>query len=263
MNLELRDVQSLLGQSAMTSAASHRKPKSSETVARRVVEEIVSRGLTVGDKLPQESAMAEQLGVGRETLREGLRLLETQGLITVRRGPGGGPIVASAKAVNLGRISTLYYQMTGSTYEELVEAWSVAECLLAERAARNPNAALRARVMAPYVSEPGHEPDVSNVETFMSMHTGFHDALGELGGNRVLHLSLASFGQIVSYQADVVADPRVLRQLIHHDHAKVARAVAAGHHRAARTFMQEHIEGVWAHSRDQVAAAPGTAVRWI
>jgi DNA-binding FadR family transcriptional regulator len=184
-----------------SSAAGQWKPKTAETVARRVVQTIVSGGLTVGDKLPREAEMVEHYGVGRETLREALRLLETQGLITLRRGPGGGPVVASADAVNLGRISTLYYQMTGASYIELVEAWALAEGLLAERAARNPDSALRARTMAPYLQETPAIADTATVATFMSMHTGFHDALGQLGSNRVLHLSLSSFGQIVSYQA--------------------------------------------------------------
>jgi GntR family transcriptional regulator, transcriptional repressor for pyruvate dehydrogenase complex len=248
---------------SLSSEAGRWKPKTAETVARRVVQTIVSAGLTLGDKLPREAEMVEYYGVGRETLREALRLLETQGLITLRRGPGGGPVVASAEAVNLGRISTLYFQMTGATYVELVEAWALAEGLLAERAARNPDAALRAQVMAPYLQAAPAPADTATVDTFMSMHTGFHDALGHLGRNRVLHLSLSSFGQIVSYQAGVIDDPRLLRQLIHDDHGKLARAVAAGHHRAARVLMQSHIEGVWDYCRAHLANGPDEPVQWL
>jgi len=247
----------------VSSEAGRWKPKTAETVARRVVQTIVSGGLTAGDKLPREAEMVEHYGVGRETLREALRLLETQGLITLRRGPGGGPVVASADAVNLGRISTLYYQMTGATYLELVEAWALAEGLLAERAARNPDAALRARMMAPYLQEAPPTEDTATVATFMSMHTGFHDALGRLGGNRVLQLSLSSFGQIVSYQAGVIDDPRLLRQLIHDDHGLLARAVAAGHQRAASSLMQSHIEGVWEYCRALLAGEPDVPVQWL
>lgn len=247
----------------MTSEANRWKPKAAETVARRVVETIVQQGLANGDRLPREAEMVEEFGVSRETLREALRLLETQRLIALRRGPGGGPVVAEAASVNLGRISTLYFQMVGATYGELVEAWSLAEELLAARAASNPDSRLRTAVMAPYLDQSGDVLDASSLDTFMSMHTGFHDALGELGVNRVLHLSLASFGQIVSYQADVIEDPRLFRQLIYDDHAKVARAVAAGHHRAARELMRGHIEGMWAQCRSQVMEDHGEAVRWL
>jgi GntR family transcriptional regulator, transcriptional repressor for pyruvate dehydrogenase complex len=82
--------------------------------------------------------MVEQYAVNRESRREGLRLLEVQGLITLRRGPGGGPVVDRLDPANLGRISTLYYHLAGGTYAELFEAWAIAETILAERAARNP-----------------------------------------------------------------------------------------------------------------------------
>jgi GntR family transcriptional regulator, transcriptional repressor for pyruvate dehydrogenase complex len=240
------------------------KLKAAESVARQVVRTIVDDNLTAGDKLPREAEMVVHYGVGRETLREALRLLETQGLITLRRGPGGGPVVAQASSVNLGRISTLYYQMSGATYTELAEAWAMAESLLAERAARNPDAQLRARAMEPYLDAGPHPvEDIATVASFMSVHTGFHDVLGELGGNRVLSLSLASFGQIVSYQAGVIDDPRLLRRLIQDDHGQLARAVAAGHHRAARQLMSEHIEGVWAYCREHVVADPDEPVRWL
>jgi GntR family transcriptional regulator, transcriptional repressor for pyruvate dehydrogenase complex len=239
------------------------KPKIAETVARRVVQSILDDGLVRGDKLPREAEMVDEYGVGRETLREALRLLETQGLITLRRGPGGGPVVAAAEAVNLGRIETLYFQMVGATYVELVEAWAFAEGVLAERAARNPDAALRWATMSPYFVEPDDAPDTTTVESFMSMHTGFHDELGTLGGNQVLHLTLASFGQIISYQAGVVEDPRLLRQLIHDDHGKLARAVAAGHHRSARSLMENHVGGVWDFLRNDMVAGADGPVRWV
>ena len=247
----------------LSSEAGRWKPKTAEAVARRVVATIVNEGLQEGDKLPREAEMVAQYGVGRETLREALRLLETQGLITLRRGPGGGPVVAVAAAVNLGRIATLYYQMVGATYVELVEAWQLAEGILAERAASNPDAQLRARTMAPYLRDLPPAADTTSVDTFMTRHTGFHEELGRLGGNRVLQLTLASFGQIVSYQAGVIDDPRQLQQLIHHDHRDLARAVSAGHHRAARTLMEAHVAGVWEYCRAHMAGGPEEPVRWL
>src|SRR4051795_5443988 len=117
--------------------------KTSETVARDIVQQIVSAGLGDGDSLPSEARMLEQYSVSRESLREGLRLLETQGLITIRRGPGGGPLVGTADATNLGRVSTLYFHMARASYAELFDAWIIAESLIAEYAARNPDAQLR------------------------------------------------------------------------------------------------------------------------
>ncbi len=235
--------------------------KASETIARRVVETIVARGLTPGDMLPREADMLREYSVSRETLREALRLLEVQGLITLRRGPGGGPVVGAALSVNLGRVSTLYFQMAGATYNELFEAWALGEGTLAERAARNPDARLRAATMAPYVEPVDHHDE--NVASFMRAHTGFHDAVGALAGNRVLDLTLASFGKIVSYQAGVIEDPRILRSQIYAGHENVARAISAGHNRVARQLMEEHIGAVLEYFRGHFHGRLDDAVEWV
>ena len=96
--------------------------KTSETVARDIVHYVVAGGLGNGDSLPSEARMLEQYGVSRESLREGLRLLEAQGLITIRRGPGGGPVVGTVDPANLGRVSTLYYHLVGATYRRAVRS---------------------------------------------------------------------------------------------------------------------------------------------
>ena len=124
--------------------------KTSESVARDIVQDVVA-DLGEGDSLPSEARMLEQYGVSRESLREGLRLLEAQGLITLRRGPGGGPVVGTVDPANLGRVSTLYYYLVGANYGELFEAWAVAEGYLAERAARNEDRELVRTTLEPYL----------------------------------------------------------------------------------------------------------------
>src|SRR6266508_2448071 len=165
------------------SGALTRQLKTSEIVAREVVKDIIARGLQPGDSLPPEAAMLELYGVSRESLREGLRLVEVQGLISIRRGPGGGPVVGNVDPANLGRISTLYYHMAGATYAELFEAWVIAESIIAERAARNPDSEMRAKAMSPYLDGGGYDAP-EELEKFVDTHTGFHSAVAALVNNR-------------------------------------------------------------------------------
>lgn len=236
--------------------------KASETIARRVVQSIGDKGLKPGDMLPREADMLAEYAVSRETLREALRLLEVQGLITLRRGPGGGPVVGAALPVNLGRMSTLYFQMVGATYRELFEAWVMGEGTLAERAARNPDAGRRRALMSPYFELEDYD-DGETVDAFMQTHTQFHDAIGELSNNRVLDLTLASFGHIVTYQAGVVDDPRFLRKQLDDDHQSIARAIATGHNRTARRLMEEHIEAVLDSLRTHFHGRLDDAIEWL
>ena len=216
--------------------------KTSETVARDIVHSVVTGGLGNGDSLPSEARMLEQYGVSRESLREGLRLLEAQGLITLRRGPGGGPVVGKVDPANLGRVSTLYYHLVGANYGELFEAWAVAEGYLAERAARNEDRALVRATLEPYLTV--EEGELGDLEEFVAHHTEFHTDVGALAGNRVMQLSLMAIGQTVTHHIANTADPRDVADILLHDHRLIAAAIIAGKPIKARDLMRVHLEGV-------------------
>ena len=117
-----------------------RSSKTSEIVALEIVRDIVAQGLKPGDRLPLEAEMLSQYRVSRSSLREALRLLEVQGLIAIRPGPGSGTVVGRVLPGNLARTLTLYLHMSGATYDQLLDAWTAAEPLLARLAAENPTA---------------------------------------------------------------------------------------------------------------------------
>ena len=213
--------------------------KTAEAFARDLVREIVRKGLRTGDKLPSEAVMLEEFGLSRESLREGLRLLEVQGLITLRRGPGGGPIVGHLDPASLGRTSTLYYHLAGGTYSDLLEAWVVTESLLAERAARNPDREAVRAAMKPYLEPPPADDD--GLTEFVLAHTRFHGVLASLAENRVLEMMLQTIGQIVTHHVLGHADPRHDRETIESDHAAIAKAVVAGAPKKAAEAMERHI----------------------
>jgi GntR family transcriptional regulator, transcriptional repressor for pyruvate dehydrogenase complex len=190
-----------------------------------------------------------------------LRLLEVQGLVSIRRGPGGGPIVGTVDPANLGRVATLYYHMAGATYRELFEAWVVAEAMLAERAARNPDAVARLDAMAPYLADDGDVP-LDEVEAFMRMHTAFHGRVASLAQNRVLELTLQTMGQIVTHHVAVTDDPRALASVIEHDHRRLAVAIAAGYGNQARSIMEEHIRSVARFNEEHLGPMTDEYIEW-
>ena len=64
-----------------------------EEVSNRIKELIFSGELKPGDRLPSETALAQLFQVGRQSVREALRVLERSGFITVKAGVKGGPII--------------------------------------------------------------------------------------------------------------------------------------------------------------------------
>lgn len=244
-----------------TGDAVTRPLKTSESVARDVAHDIITLGLQPGDSLPPEAAMLQHYGVSRESLREGLRLLEVQGLISIRRGPGGGPIVGTVDPANLGRSSTLYYHMAGATYQELFEAWTLAESLLAERAARHPDREARAAAMEPYLDSGVHEAP-EDVARFVQEQGGFHTAVASLARNRVLELTLQTMGRIVSHHVAVVDDPREVRRMLADDHLTLAKAIIAGHPTRAHDLMERHIMGVVHYYGERAGTKLDDFIEW-
>jgi GntR family transcriptional repressor for pyruvate dehydrogenase complex len=237
-----------------------RSLKTSESVARDIVHDIVEAGLQEGERLPGEAAMLAQYGVSRESLREGLRLLEVQGLIRLRRGPGGGPIVGTVDPANLGRVSSLYYHLAGATYAELFDAWVESEAMIAELAARDPDRDEVQAAMAPFIDDAA--PPETSIDEFVSSHLEFHTALGSLTRNKVLQLSLMVPGQIITHHVFVNADPRDARASIDRDHRLIAKAVAAGHANKARQIMARHILAVTDFYRDQIGDQMHDFIEW-
>lgn len=70
-----------------------RAPRLAEMIADVLRERILSGELADGDTLPKQDDLLEEFGVSRPSIREALRILETEGLVTVRRGNQGGAVV--------------------------------------------------------------------------------------------------------------------------------------------------------------------------
>ena len=73
--------------------------RTAEIVADELRRQIIDGELADGDLLPRQELLVEQFNVSLVSLREALRILETEGLVSVRRGNRGGAVVhAPAKA---------------------------------------------------------------------------------------------------------------------------------------------------------------------
>ena len=79
---------------------------------------------------------SERYGVGRASLREALRILEVHGLIKIKPGPGGGPMVDQVDSRDFGRTTSFFFQVLGATIGDLLEARTVIEPMMARLAAQ-------------------------------------------------------------------------------------------------------------------------------
>ncbi len=87
----------------------------SEAIARQIEDQMFLGRLKPDEMLPSEAALMKQFGVGRNTVREALRMLEASGLVRIKQGPRGGGIITPLtnefvsdfliKAIRLGEVS--------------------------------------------------------------------------------------------------------------------------------------------------------------
>jgi GntR family transcriptional regulator, transcriptional repressor for pyruvate dehydrogenase complex len=232
-----------------------RSRKTSERVALDIVHDIVAQGLRVGDRLPLEAAMVEQYQVSRASLREALRLLEVQGLIHLKPGPGGGPVVGSVEAANLARTATLYFHLGASTYGQLFETQVLLEPVCAQLAAKHLD---RRAAMKPYC-EP---PPPTTEEDYRHQTTDFHDAVYRLTANPVLVLLTSAVTHIVSDHVVATMDPVELRPSILDEHIAIARAIAAGQPEKARRLMSAHFQAQHDFYREHWPARLLELIEW-
>ena len=240
-----------------------RRLKTGEIVARDVLHDIAAAGLQPGDSLPLESQMLQQYGVSRESLREGLRLLEVQGMISIRRGPGGGPVVGTVDSASLGRMEALFFHLAGATYDELFEVWLLAESTLARLAAENSDAQLRGKLMSPYLSGEASDDEHIDLEVYMSGHEGFHGAISQLAGNRVLQLTFRAYSQVVAHHLAMIGDVRRYHRQLVDDHLGLALDIVKGDGDGASTLMLEHLSRVVEINRHELGPLLEGAVDWL
>ena len=115
-----------------------RMPKSkTEHVAQRLLDKIIEAGLAPGSSFGTEAELLEQFGVSRPTLRESLRILESQGVLELRPGPGGGIMVKKPSIDILARGLSVFLRLHEVPFITVLKTREVIEPALAAEAAAN------------------------------------------------------------------------------------------------------------------------------
>ena len=223
----------------VTNWVAPRAEKVSEVVARSVVQDIATRDLQPGTMLPPESVMLERYRVGRASLREGLRILEIQGLITIKPGPGGGPVVGRANSRDFGRMTTLHYQAVGATFRELVEARMIIEPMMAGLAAETRNVDLIDELHG--LSNRTREGLRDDYE-YSTSAGDFHGAMSGASGNRILDLFGKSLKDVYSERIRSFIFPIEARERVQADHEAIVAAIEEGDAEKATRLMREHMD---------------------
>jgi GntR family transcriptional regulator, transcriptional repressor for pyruvate dehydrogenase complex len=174
-----------------------RIPKGSELLARQIREAIFAGDLLEGEMLPSEKDLVAQLGLSRATVREGLRLLEAEGLISTRVGRGGGATVQRPSPDGHTRSLAALLQFDGSSLEQLFEAWSVLVPVCGRLAATH---ITHDQIVALDQHLAKMEGQLDNCSAFTALEVRFHTLIAQGTNNAVLRIYSASLAELTYHQ---------------------------------------------------------------
>ncbi|GAA0391409.1 GntR family transcriptional regulator [Acrocarpospora corrugata] len=191
-----------------------------EQVLAEIERRIILSGLRVGDRLPGERQLAEELQVGRSSVREALRVLETLGLVEcqVGRGPNAGAILTYDPDGTLTDLLRLNLSLSSLTMREIIDTRLMIEQWSAGQAAHGPHAEhTRAMTAALAAMDSAATP-----EEFVAHDMAFHIALTDAAGNtlnsaimRALSNTLRHYAVEAVHRLGHTADLQADHRLIH------------------------------------------------
>ncbi|WP_221586342.1 FadR/GntR family transcriptional regulator [Microbacterium sp. G2-8] len=226
-----------------------------ETKAWRVVLEHVERSLRDGSlgpgaRLPGERDLATQLGVGRSSVREALRVLEVMGVLhtATGSGPRAGAVITTSAGSGVAQVLGLQAAAQAFDFDDVVETRLVIEAaVVSSLAAVRPDldeAAILLDAM----------DDVSLAsDEFLALDARFHGILAEATGNAVFGTIMtglrAAIEAYVRHGAHEIDDWPATRDRLQSEHRAVLDAIDAGDADGARSRIHDHISGYYAQTR--------------
>lgn len=212
-----------------------RLPKASDLLADDLRRRVLGDGLAVGAPLPSESELVEQWQLSRATVREALRLLEADGLIRIKRGPGGGITVGRPDPSHMTRSFALLLSLDQAPLQDLFAFRKLVEPAAAQLAAARAGGEQREALtkIAEGVSE--------DQESRASDRVDFHLLVAEASGNEVLKLVHVAVQDVVRWHADDERlTPADLAQ-VDKAHRTIARHIVEGRRDQAASVMLRHL----------------------
>ncbi|HET6671846.1 MAG TPA: FCD domain-containing protein [Agromyces sp.] len=234
-------------------------PRAWQAVLEHVETQLVEGTLAPGDRLPGERALSAELGVGRSSVREALRVLEVLGLIRTHAGsgPNAGAIIISTPGGGMSALMRLQVAARGFPVADIVRTRLILESSVAADLADAVDTARAEHVDAPDLTaaerllDAMDSPELSPPE-FLALDAAFHLALAEASGNQVITATMAGLRSGIEGYAlaglATISDWAATSTRLRREHRGIVDAIRAADAAAARTRIHDHISGYYAET---------------
>lgn len=206
---------------------------------------IVSGELQANDRLPTEQELSARYGVSRPTIREALKRLAAQNLVSSRRGPTGGTFVRQVDSTDMADgLSTQLMLMLGMqaiNLEQVIEARSGLERLCIGLAVDNVTAEQLATLKDEIKEQTS--ADTSD-EAFCASDVRFHKTIAAATGNPILHTTMTALLDAVQPATNLIIYRLRDRREVTRQHKHMLKALKAGDSQAALDAMDEQMSSL-------------------
>jgi DNA-binding FadR family transcriptional regulator len=219
---------------------------------QRIVEQIegaLAQGeLKPGERLPSERELVTQFGASRSTVREALRVLESNGVVRSRPGDPNGPEILPFSTQGLTKQITRLTQVDEVGLGELISFRMIldgsANMLAARLRTQDELASMEATI------EVMRETIDLGYEEFSEADVAFHDAIARVSRNSLIQVcNQVVRGVVLSLISDKISRSRnskaLMRQSLHH-HEEVLEAIRAGDGPAAARISRRNLYDYYA-----------------
>ncbi|WP_343708598.1 FCD domain-containing protein [Mycobacterium sp.] len=217
--------------------------KLAEVLAAAIRDDIVSSGSQVGEVFGTEMALLERYRVSRSVLREAVRLLEYHAVATMRRGPGGGLVVAEPQAqasIDAIALYLQYRQPRRADLRMISDAIEIDNVVKVVRRSDTPQVRAFLQQHRLLFEQAGDDSRQAAAAVFL-----FHSGLAALAGNAVLELFLRILGELfrrhwASSDQPVLSHTDLVE--VRHAHLRIIEAIDQGDDSLARHRIRRHLD---------------------
>lgn len=218
----------------------------------RILDDVITGAFPPGESLPPESELAARLDVSRLTLREAVKILQTQNVVSIVRGKrhrvnpvdewtGVEPVLRAAA----------YGENRANASVQLIELRRMIETGASELAAvRRTDDDLES--LRRFVGEMRSAHEAGDVDAFVTADIAFHDVILKASGNVFLRVLLEPLGRLLYERRFETSSVTVVQVHAIAMHQAVLDALDAGEPRAAREAMDRHMDQTAADLRRYV-----------
>jgi DNA-binding FadR family transcriptional regulator len=231
----------------VTTTRSTRSREKPEQIADELRAMIVSGQLHEGESLGREPDLVERFGVSRPSLREALRILEAEGLITVVRGVLGGVVAHQPDERMTARTAALVLQARNVTLGDVHQARSMIEPaavrVLASSHGKKAVEELRTLVES-------QRAVIDDPEAFGQANARFHERLVELSGNQTIGIVAEMLNEIIARAVTAVSQAPSKRNSLPtrqrgiRSQERLIELIAIGAANDAEAHWRAHMEAV-------------------